>query len=227
MKIVISLGGSVIVPDEINTEYFKRFADFAKEIHKKHEVAIVTGGGRLARKYIEPARRFGANEAFCDFIGIEATRLNSMLMIAAIGDDANSKPLEDFEKAKNSIYSKKIVVMGGTHPGHSTDAVSAILAEYINADLLINATNVNGIYDKDPKRYKDAVMYEKLPADKLVEIVASHSLDAGNYKLIDILAAKIIQRSRIRTIFLNGNNLENIRNAINGKKFVGTVIISR
>ncbi len=224
MKIVISLGGSVIVPDEINTEYFKRFADFAKEIHKKHEVAIVTGGGRLARKYIEPARRFGANEAFCDFIGIEATRLNSILMIAAIGDDANPEPVEDFEKAKNSIYSNKIVVMGGTHPGHSTDAVSAILAEYINADLLINATNVNGIYDKDPKKHRNAVMYKRLSADQLIDIVKSHSLDAGNYKLIDILAAKIIQRSKIRTIFLNGNNLENIRNAIAGKKFTGTVI---
>lgn len=224
MKIIISLGGSVLVPDEINTEYFKRFADFVKEIHKKHEVAIVTGGGRLARKYIEIARRFGANEAFCDIIGIDATRLNSRLMIAAIGEDANFEPLKNFEEARNFINSKKILVMGGTHPGHSTDAVSAILAEYINADLLINATNVDGIYDKDPKKYKNAVLYKKLSADQLVDIVKSHSLGAGDYKLIDILAAKIIQRSKIRTIFLNGKNLENMRNAIAGKKFVGTVI---
>lgn len=224
MKIVISLGGSVLVPDEIDEEYFKKFADFVKWIHKKHEIAIVTGGGRLARKYIEPARRFGANETFCDLIGIEATRLNSRLMIAAIGEDTNSEPLGDFETARDLIDSNKIVVMGGTHPGHSTDAVSAILAEYINADLLINATNVDGIYDKDPKKYRDAVMYEKLSADRLVDIVKSHSLDAGNYKLIDILAAKVIQRSKIRAIFLNGNNLENMKNAIAGKKFVGTVI---
>lgn len=223
MKIVISLGGSVIVPDEINQEYFKKFADFVKEVHKRHRIAIITGGGKLARRYIEIARRFGANEAFCDIIGIEATRLNSRLMIAAIGEDANSEPLKEFEEARNLIDSK-IIVMGGTHPGHSTDAVSAILAEYINADLLINATDVNGIYDKDPNNHKDAVMYKRLSADQLVDIVKSHSLGAGDYKLIDILAAKVIQRSKIRTIFLNGNNFENMRNAINGKKFVGTVI---
>lgn len=225
MKIVISLGGSVLVPDEIDEGYFRKFANFVKELRKRHGIAIVTGGGRLARKYIEPARRFGANESFCDLIGIEATRLNSRLMISAIWEDVNSEPLKDFEAAKDLMNSKKIVVMGGTHPGHSTDAVSAILAEYINADLLINATNVNGIYDKDPNKYNDAVMYRRLSANQLVDMVKSHSLGAGNYKLIDILAAKVIQRSKIRTIFLNGNNLENMRNAIAGKRFVGTVII--
>jgi len=114
--------------------------------------------------------------------------------------------------------------MGGTHPGHSTDAVSALLAEYINANLLINATDVDGIYDRDPQKHRDARMYKKLSVEQLVDMVKSYPLGAGEYELIDILAAKIIQRSKIRTIFLNGRDLKNMRNAIEGKKFIGTVI---
>ncbi|HDH41559.1 MAG TPA: UMP kinase [Candidatus Altiarchaeales archaeon] len=224
MKVVISIGGSILVPDEIDIDYMRELAELTNKLAEEHQICIVTGGGRTARKYIEPARRFGASEIFCDLIGITATRLNARLLAAIIGERANLEPPKDFIAALKAMNFGKIVVMGGTHPGHSTDAVSALLAEYINANLLINATDVDGIYDRDPQKHRDARMYKKLSVEQLVDMVKSYPLGAGEYELIDILAAKIIQRSKIRTIFLNGRDLKNMRNAIEGKKFIGTVI---
>ncbi len=226
-KIVISIGGSILVPESIDKEFIQKFSDFVKELSKNYEIAIVTGGGKTARRYIEVARNFGVGEIFCDLIGIEATRLNARLLSAAIGEKASLEPPRDFIGAIKAINFGKIVVMGGTHPGHSTDAVAALLSEYINADLFINATDVDGIYDKNPKNHGDAKMYDKLSIEELVDMVKSQSLGAGKYELMDILAAKVIQRSKIRTIFLNGRDLENMRRAIEGEEFIGTVIENR
>lgn len=225
MKIVISIGGSLLYPkDKIDVEYAKKFADFVLGLNKKHRVGIVTGGGRLARKYIEIARKFNASEVFCDFLGIKASRMNAHLLSAVIGEKANLEPPRDFVGAFKELEQGKIVVMGGTHPGHSTDAVAALLAEYIKANLFINATNVDGVYDRNPEEHKDAKLYKRISIENLVEIVKGHSLGAGKYELIDILAAKVIQRSKIKCVFLNGKNLENMKRAISGETFVGTII---
>jgi uridylate kinase len=226
MKIVISVGGSVLVPDEVDLSYAKYLGELVNALSVKHQVALVTGGGRLARKYIEAARKFGASEIYCDLIGIKATRLNASLLAAIIGKKALVEPPTDFKEAAEALSFGKIVVMGGTHPAHSTDAVAALLAEYIQAGLLINASNVAGIFDKDPKKHKDAKMLKTIGIEELVEMVKSYPTGAGQYELVDILAAKIIQRSKIKTIFLNGRDLDNMRNAIEGKKFTGTIIES-
>lgn len=224
MKIVISIGGSVLVPDGIDKGFIRDLAQLIREVHKEHTLVVVTGGGKTARRYIEPAREFGASEVLCDLIGIEATRLSARLLSAAIGEDASLEPPKDYIDGLKALNFGKIVVMGGTHPGHSTDAVAALFAEYIHADLFINASNVDGIYDMDPQKHNDARRYEKLSVGELVDMVKSHSLGAGKYELIDILAAKVIQRSKIKTIFLNGKNLGNLKKAIEGKEFIGTVI---
>jgi uridylate kinase len=226
MKIVISVGGSILVPDEVDLSYAKYMGALVNELSVKHQVAIVTGGGRLARKYIEAARKFGASEIYCDLIGIKATRLNASLLAAIIGKKALVEPPTEFSQAAEALSFGKIVVMGGTHPAHSTDAVAALLAEYVRADILINASNVAGIFDKDPKKHKDAKMHKKISVADLVDMVKSYPSGAGQYELVDILAAKIIQRSKIKTIFLNGRDLDNMKNAIDGKKFVGTIIES-
>ena len=214
-----------MVPDAIDASYIREFSKLAKELGKKHSLAIVTGGGKTARKYIEPARSFGAPEIICDLIGIEATRMNARLLSAAIGDAASKEPAKNQIEAALDLDMKKIAVMGGTDAGHSTDAVAALLAEYIKADLFINASNVDGIFDSDPSKNKKAKMLEKISSAELIDMIKPNSLGAGKYELVDLMAAKIIQRSKIRAIFLNGRNLSNLKNAVEGKKFTGTSII--
>ncbi|MFH1722710.1 MAG: UMP kinase [Candidatus Altiarchaeota archaeon] len=224
MKVVISLGGSIMVPEEIDPSFIGDFAKLCRELCTKHQLAVVTGGGRTARKYITQAREFGASEIFCDLMGIEATRLNARLLAAAIGAKANLEPPTSYMGAVKALDFGKVVVMGGTDPGHSTDGVAAFLSEYIKADLLIKATAVDGVYDKDPKKHKDAKRFDKLSVKELINLVKSYSVGAGHYELIDLLAAKVIQRSNIKTVFVDGRDLKNMKNVFEGKKFTGTII---
>ena len=224
MKIIFALGGSVLVPDEPDLEFMRKFAEFVRELSENHRIAIVVGGGKTARRRITEARGKGANEVECDYLGIDASRENARMLAEVLGDAANQETPKDFLEAMKIWNDGKIVVMGGTEPGHSTDAVAAILAEYVGADLIIKTTDVNGIYDKDPQKFKDAKMFDKLSLDKLQEMVQSLSQEAGKYELIDLVAIKILQRSKIKCIVLSGRDLENVKRAVSGGKVVGTVI---
>ena len=224
MKIVFSIGGSILVPGQIDKDYFQKISKFLRDLAVTNKVAVVAGGGRLARSYIEFARDFNASEAFCDLVGISASQMNAQVLAIAIGDKATIEPPKSFLDARRELDSDKIVVMGGTHPGHSTDAVAALFSEYIDADLLINASNTVGIYDKDPREFADAKLFDEVPASGLVELVSNKSMKAGGYELIDLIAAKIIERSGIRVIFLDGREIDNLRNAVSGRKFQGTII---
>ncbi|MEA1925121.1 MAG: UMP kinase [Candidatus Altiarchaeota archaeon] len=224
MRIVLSIGGSILVPGEVDVGYIRELASFLVDLSSGNDVAVVSGGGRLARKYIDVARAFNSSEALCDLIGIDASRLNARLLSAAIGDAATLEPPTVFQKAREELERGKIVVMGGTHPGHSTDGVSALLAEYVGADLLINATDVGGIFDKNPAEHADARLIEEITPNELMDLIREYPVDAGSYALIDPLAVKIIKRSSIKTIFLNGRDLKNMGEAISGEKYAGTRI---
>jgi len=222
MKIVISIGGSVLAR-ELQPGKFAAYAEAIKEIGKDHTVFIVTGGGKAAREYIKVARDLGSDEATCDLIGIELTRLNARLLIAALGDAAYYEPPLNYKEARNASLTGKIVVMGGVTPGQTTDAVSAVLAEYTGSDLLINATSIDGVYTSDPKKNKDAKKFETMTPHQLIEIVMKTEMVAGANSPFDLLAAKIIERSNIRTIVLNGEDPKTIVDAIH-KKNTGTII---
>ena len=158
MKIVITIGGSIIIKDH-DYKKFRDFAEVLKDINEENEIFVVVGGGTTARDYIGIARGLGVSEAMCDDVGIEVTRLNAKLLIAALGDKAYPAVPHNFREAIQFASSNRIVVMGGTEPAHSTDAVGSILAEFIGAELLINATSVDGLYNKDPNKYSDAEMF--------------------------------------------------------------------
>jgi uridylate kinase len=222
MKIVISVGGSVLARD-LSPEKFLGYAEAIKQISKENTVFVVTGGGKAARDYISVARALGANEAVCDLIGIDVTRLNARLLISALGEDAYFEPPLNYRDAKIAGYSGKIIVMGGVIPGQTTDAVSAILAEYAGADVLINATSIDGVYTSDPRKKRDAKKFETMTPRQLVEIVNRTEMIAGANSPVDLLAAKVIERSSIRTIVLNGDNPGNIVEAIRGRH-TGTII---
>ncbi|HSO25134.1 MAG TPA: UMP kinase, partial [Methanobacteriaceae archaeon] len=162
-------------------------------------------------------------EAHCDDIGIDVTRLNAKLFIMALGRNAYPLVPENFHQALEYSTSNRIVVMGGTEPAHSTDAVGAILAEFVKADLLINLTSVDGLYDKDPNKYDDAQLYENVTATKMMEFLADKEVKAGTYEFFDMTAIQMIKRSGIKTVIANGNYPENLLKALNGN--IGTIII--
>ncbi len=216
MKVVISLGG-IFFED---AESIKKVAEVLEALAKSYKLYIVTGGGETARECIKIARNLGANEATCDYIGIDLTRVNAKLLIAALKDAVYPEPFYDYKEvaeAKGEKENVKIAVMGGVSPGYTTDAVAAILAEYVNANLLIDVTSVDGVYDADPRIYPDARKYDKLTAKELVAITAKEELKAGSRIVIDPVAAKVIERSGIKTIVINGSNPRNILDAVHGK----------
>ncbi|MBN1323727.1 MAG: UMP kinase [Methanotrichaceae archaeon] len=212
MIIVYSLGGSILAGQD--PESLRGYGKVLLEIAKEHQVYVVVGGGRIAREYIEKARALGASEAFCDSIGIEATRLNALLLVAALEGKA---PLEipcSYQKALLAARLHRLVVMGGLYPGQTTDAVSAMLAEYASADRLIIATSVDGVYTSDPETDPSAKRIERMTPAELVLITNRTELKAGSRSPVDPLAAKIIERSVIPTAIVLGKEIANLKKAI-------------
>ena len=223
MRIVAAVGGSILIPT-YDSKKFKSYAETLKKISEKHEIFIVVGGGKPAREYIKVLRELDCGEAKCDDIGIELTRINAKLLIYALDNYAYPKVPHNFQEALEYSASNKIIVMGGTEPAHSTDAVAAILAEYVNADLLVDLTSVDGMYTKDPKKYDDAEMINEITADEMLELIKGKDVKAGTYEIFDMTAIQMIKRSSLETVICNGNNPENLEKAINGEK-IGTRVI--
>ncbi|KAF5088935.1 Glutamate 5-kinase [anaerobic digester metagenome] len=224
MRIVITVGGSIIIKDH-DYRRFKDYADVLKEMAAENEVFVVVGGGKTARDYIGMARGLGVSEALCDDVGIDVTRLNARLLIMALGEYAYPSVPHNFREAMEFSSSGKIVVMGGTEPAHSTDAVGSILAEFVNADILVNATSVDGLYNKDPNKYPDAQMFTEVTPSRMMELMSSNEIKAGTYEFFDTTAIQIIKRSAINTVIVNGNDAQNIQRALTQK--IGTRIVSQ
>ncbi len=221
MIVVISIGGSVLMSD-FSSSRVKEFARVIEELAADHQIFVVVGGGKVAREYIKLIRELGADETSCDYVGVDVTRINATVLASGIKGAAR-KITRDFKDAYESSLNHSVVVMGGTFPGHTTDAVAALLAEYINADILLNATSVDGVYTADPRK-EQASRFEKISTTDLVEIVAQAEANAGSNTVLDLLAAKIIDRSKIKTLVFLGKP-ENIQRALKGDiKDIGTII---
>jgi len=219
-SIVIAFGGSLLNFDK---EYFEKFRNFITKLSKEFKIYLVIGGGKTARNYIEFGRDMGVEEEKLDWIGIDATRLNARLISCIL--DANNIIPESVEEAVN--MKSPIVVMGGTSPGHSTDAVAAELARKSGADILLIATDVKGIYDKDPKKHSDAVLYDELYVEDLIEKYGTEWKKAGENIVIDGPALDVIGKSTYRVAIVDGRDIENMEMAIRGEDFVGTKIKRR
>ena len=224
-KVAISAGGSVIAPDEIDVQYLRDLAAILGEASETTDLLVVVGGGRLSRKYIAACRALGADEAFLDWVGIDSTRLNARLLVAAMRARAYHGVPVDFQEALDATRDFSIVVMGGTHPGHTTDAVCAMLAELAHASELVILTNVDGVYTVDPRDHPGAERLPRLTASELVEIVGGGSRAAGSPNVVDPLAARIVQRARIVAKVVDGRDLEQVSAALSGREFRGTVVM--
>jgi len=215
MKVVVSIGGSVLAPDSAgrvaaHANVFEGLDDDG------HDLGVVVGGGSTAREYIATARELGANETELDQIGIAVTRLNARLLVGALDDRAAPTPPESYDEARAAMRRGDVPVMGGTEAGHTTDAVAAALAEYVEADRLVYATSVSGVFDADPSEDPDATRHESLTVRELVSLVGSRELEAGINVPVDLLAAKLLQRAGVRAVVVDGTDPEAIARAVRG-----------
>ena len=224
-KVVVSIGGSVLVPGDDDAAYIRRLADMLREVASEAQVAVVVGGGREARRYVDMGRALGGSVRELDELGIGITRVNARLLTVALGGMANTEiPVKADDCARMSEPGR-IAVMGGTEPGHTTDAVSAMIAERMGADRIVNASNVDAVYSADPHADPDAVRYERMTIAQLKEVVYQDH-DAGKSSVFDPLGVSIAMRERIDILMVNGRDLEELRNAILGKPIKGTFVDS-
>lgn len=218
MLVTIKLGGSIAFPEGPDLGLIE---DFSKKVKKLVsggcDVAVVVGAGSISRTYTKKLRPH-MNEAFLDEIGIELARLNAKIIAKSLG----GKYVTTLIDAMETVEEHLIPVMGGLTPGQSTDAVAAVVAEYLEADALLVLTNVDGIYDKDPKKYPDAKKMDRMDFGELRKICETLEYSASDYPVFDFVAAKTVSRSKIKTVVCNGSKVKDFRDAMAGK--FGTVI---
>lgn len=219
--VVLSLGGSLLGEDRPESKRVASYVEILDRVAAERPLFVVVGGGGAARHFIGQARDLGADEGLLDEIGIAVTRLNASLLIAALGEGVCPFVPEDFDVALTAQGSFNPVVMGGTHPGHTTDGVAAMLAERARA-LLVIATNVDGVYSGDPAADDDAELIEDLTHDRLLAIAGDQAAEAGSAGPVDPLAARVIVRSKLATAIVNGGNLETLEAALVRGDFHGT-----
>ncbi len=220
MVAVLSLGGSLLSDVDSIMEWSNSLAGSRRVVGK---MVVVIGGGALARDHISRARALGGDEFSCDRIGILATKINSELLLAALRTlDEETYPIvaSSPEEAVVALGSYGVVLLSGTQPGHTTDCVSAMVAENLRSELLV-VTCVDGVYDRDPKMYGDAKLMEEVKAEDLIR----GNMSAGSQSPLDPVAAMIISRSKIPTKILNGKGKENLKRALEGKSFRGTRVV--
>lgn len=220
---VLSLGGSLICPEKIDLKFLIDFKKFIlSQIKKGKKFVIFVGGGNLARTYQKAAKELGVlDDKDLDWIGIFATWLNACFLRAYFGKIAYRKVLTN-PKAKIKTK-KKIIVFGGWKPGWSTDFDAVLFAKTIGSKRVINLSNVDFVFDKDPKKFKDAKPLKKLSFDDFLKIIGN-KWTPGKNAPFDPIAVKLAQKSRIKIIILNGKNFKNLKNFFEGKDFVGSLV---
>jgi uridylate kinase len=226
MRVTICFGGSVIAPEKPNTDLIQEIAKTVSILKSKnYEILIVTGGGGPARMYIEAAKRLGAPNVELDKIGIDVTRLHARMLISALGEIAEPEPMTTVEAAVRAAFKNKVPVMGGTKPGHTTDYVAAMLAKYSGSELLIFFSDVDGVYTADPKRDPKAKKIETMTTKELGKRFATVKAEPGMKTIIDPIAAKLIERSKFKTLVMGAHEIKRLPKILEGAGHSGTTIV--
>ena len=223
MKVSISLGGSLLTKS-MEAQSYRRYAGAARRIWEAgHELVVVCGGGRPARQYIAIAKELGGPRDLQDNLGILATHVNALLLIAALGDAADPRIHRRASEVRAHL-GDRILVGGGHRPGSSTDYRAALFAEAMDADLIINATDVPGVYDKNPKTHPDAKKLDTITFRELETIIVANTRQApGEYGLFDLKAVRLAARLGIPLVFVDGTDPEEIIRAVTGNHHGTTV----
>ncbi|MEI6796441.1 MAG: UMP kinase [Methanomassiliicoccales archaeon] len=223
-SVVVSLGGSVLIPGDEDSRYLSSLADLIHEASKEYHLYLVCGGGKVARYYITEGRALGASERQLDEMGIMVTRINARLLQLALGGAAAQGMPTSAKEAAELGRKGGIVVMGGTEPGHTTDAVAAMVAAEIGADRIINATSVPAAYTKDPRKHADAVRLQKMTHAELHTLVNKGLHGAGPSDVFDKKGAEIAMGASIPILIVAGRDLEDLGRAVRGEPFQGTYV---
>jgi len=223
LRIVLRIGGSVVA-SPINPDLIGQYAGMMKTLRtRRHKLVVVVGGGKLAREFISIAKDLGLNQEAQDEIAIQVSRLFAQLFLKKLGNSGCDHVSLNVEEALACMNGVKIAVMGGLKPGMTTDAVAAMIAQASNADLLIKATDQEGIFDKDPKKHPDAKKLDHLRFEDLTRVCVQNKHEAGIHQIVDPEAIKILKRARIKFIIVNGFTPKSVLKAIEGDH-IGTLI---
>ncbi|MDG6907270.1 MAG: UMP kinase [Nitrososphaerota archaeon] len=224
--IVLKLSGSLFFSEE-----FENVVNSIRRVFDKRDdirLVVVTGGGQVAREYIAVAKSLGVDQASQDELGIKGSQINASVLIKALDGLASSllptSLTELVEVFEISSRKKKIVVCGGLQPGQSTNAVAALVSEKLSADVFINATDVDGVYTKDPRKFRNAKLLTTVTTERLASILESESMNAGAYDLMDPIALKLIKRSKIQT-WITKCDGSTIWSILGNNKMSGTRIV--
>jgi uridylate kinase len=224
---IISLGGSLIVPDEIDTGFLKNFKNLiVSQVKRGKKFVIITGGGKIARNYSGAAKKLGdLNPDDLDWLGIHATRLNAHLIRTIFKKYArpriitNPHSKEEFKNSSNY----PIIVAAGYRPGVSTDFDAVVIAEQYGIHEILNLSNIDYVYNKDPNRFADAQPLANIIWKDFRKMVGD-KWDPGLNTPFDPIAAKLAQKIGLKVAILNGKKILNIKNYLEDKKYKGTVI---
>lgn len=222
--IVISVGGSLIYPEELDLNFILRLKEIVLDFVKKNNrIVLITGGGKLCRKYNQAAQSFNKNiqAEDLDILGIRVTKLNAEFLRLCFGEYCYEKIIE---KPNQRIHSNKaIYVAGGWKPGASSDNMAVNLAKKFKAKRVINLSNIDYVYDKDPNKYPDAKRIEQITWSDFMKLVGT-TWDPGAHVPFDPIASRLASKLKLEVAILNGNNIWNLTSYLNGGSFVGTVI---
>jgi len=221
--VVLSLGGSIIIPDEIDLVFLRKFRQLIlQNLRNYAKIIIVAGGGKVCRKYQQAAKKLTTiSQADLDWIGIAATKLNSELIRTLFAPQAFSSIVD--QPRKKIKTPKKIIVGSGSLPGSSSDLDAVLLAENFGAKTVINLSNISYVYTKDPRKYQDAKPIKKISWQEFKKVIGTKYKPGMNVPF-DPVAAKRAEKKGIKVIIAKGTNLNNFSNLLKEKPFQGTVI---
>ncbi len=220
-RIVISLGGSLIVPNEVDVDFLKKFKKLIL-FNKSKRFVLICGGGKTSRRYSSAASQVTKlHSEDIDWLGIHATRLNAHLLRTIFRDQAYATVQKDPTKKVNT--SKQLIIAAGWKPGCSTDYDAVLFAKNYGAKTVINLTNVDYAYDKDPRKFKDAKIIKKTNWSSFRKVIPKKWSPNLNSPF-DPVASKEAEKLRLTVVIMNGKNVKNLNNFLNSKRFIGTVI---
>ncbi|MFH1917893.1 MAG: UMP kinase [Nanoarchaeota archaeon] len=222
--IVLSLGGSLIIPEKVDVRFLKEFKKVINQNSKKYKFIIVCGGGSAARKYISALRESGANEQFQSFSGISATRMNARFMNYFFGINPEKGIPHKLREIKKYLRKQDFVFCGALEykPKQTSDSTAAEIAKHFKADF-INLTNVSGLHNKNPLEHKDAKFIPEISWGDFDKMANKLKFAPGQHFVLDQTASGIIMKNKITT-YIIGKNIKQLDNLLKGKKFKGTII---